>query len=331
MGLRRRRALVVAVLAVGLAAPTPTRVNAATDPFALSVDVSGANGAGRITTPGRPCVDGGDGAYWHYDYAAPLAGGTFGNDPGDLRFHLDLHSDKVTAAQPGVPQATSGPTAFLLGSESHASIVTPRGTVKVRLQAGNCAQPTLAFDGTTASGTGTWVLGPTAGAYRGATASGALTFNLVKADVAPGADNAFRLQLQGAIDVLKPSLKVEVLGTYWGFLGVDYALRRVTVIYRITNTGPGDAFGVKLTSAASTTNGVTGLGPVPQKLGDLLTGESETVRARYQFGLTQPCSAVILSCSFSTTLGVLMPDALDRPTTLTATTAAKAPTLPPPL
>ena len=75
---------------------------------------------------------------------------------------------------------------------------------------------------------------------------------------------------------------------------------------------------------------MTGLGPVPQKLGDLLSGESETARARFQFGLLQPCQLVILNCEFQTTLGVLMPDALDRPATLLATTSTKAPALPPP-
>jgi hypothetical protein len=172
-------------------------------------------------------------------------------------------------------------------------------------------------------------MGATAGAYRDATGNG--TFKLDQADVAPGADNPFRIQLNGSINILTPSLKVEVVGTYWGFLGLDYALRKVTVIYKITNTGPGDAFGVYLTSATSPTPGITSLGPVPQKLGDLLAGESVTARTRYKLELLKPCDVVILNCKFTVTLGVNMPDALDRPATYTGSANTQAPTLPPPL
>ena len=239
----------------------------------------------------------------------------------------------------------AGPSAFLLGEESHASLINKRGTIKVRLKSGDCTNPSLAFDGTKASGTGTWSMGATAGAYREATGSGG--FTLTDANVAPGADNPGRLALTGAINIHKPSLKVEVVGTYWGFMGLDYALRRVTVIYKITNTGPGDAFGVMLKTATTPTKGATALGPVPQKLGDLLAGESETARIRYSLTVLQaqaivgtttvinaslePCQLVIFNCKFRSVLGVEMPDALDRPTTYTGTVDATAPALPPPL
>lgn len=335
----RRSLLPALVLAATLPLSLQGPAALADTPSPIDVSVTGANGSGRINTPGRPCGfvsgdgevgPGGDGAAWHYDYSAPLAGGSFGLAPSDLRFHLDLHSGQLTHAQPGVPANVRADNAFLLGKESHATVVTQRGTVKLRLASGTCQTPTLRFDGTTVTGAGSWSLGDATGAYRGATSTGG-SFTLGATDVAPGADNRFDLRLVGGIEVLKPKLKVEVLGTYWGFLGVDYALRRVTVIYKVTNVGDGDSYGVQLTKASTSTAGAGAIGPVPQKLGDLLAGESETVRVAYQLGLLQPCTLVILGCKLSTTLEVLMPDALDRPATLSATTATKAPTLPPPL
>jgi hypothetical protein len=337
-GVARRRAYVRSV-AIGLVlilclAVVATAVRAA--PYSISIAATGSNGVGRITTPGRPCAEGGDGASWHYDYGSPLAPGKFSGLPGELRFHLDLHSeDGSTRVDPRAPRVSP---AFLQGEESHASLVNRRGTVKLRLSAGDCAKPPLQFDGTTTSGSGTWRVGSSSGAYRNATGNG--TFTLT-ADVAPGADNPFDLQLAGSIDVLLPSLKVDVVQTYWGFLGADYLIRKVTVVYRITNTGPGDAFGVRLVSSSSSTPGVTALGPVPQNLGDLLgdpdgagpaSGDSEIIRVRYQLGLLQPCNLVLLGCTFDTTLGVEMPDALDRPATYTHTnTGVRAPDFPPPL
>jgi hypothetical protein len=88
-----------------------------------------------------------------------------------------------------------------------------------------------------------------------------------------------------------------------------------------------------LTSATSPTNGVTTVGIVPQNLPDLQSGQSVTVTVRYQFGLLAPCALVILGCEFDTTLGVSMPDALDKADSPppTATVHVRAPDLPPPL
>lgn len=338
----RRRALVRAV-AVGLVllmclAVLATAVRAA--PYGISIDASGANGSGRINTPGRPCAEGGDGASWHYDYESPLTAGTFSALAGELRFHLDLHSEDGSTRTPPLdkPAPPAVSPAFLQGEESHTSLINDRGTVKLRLTSGTCQAPALTFDGSSASGSGAWHVGGSTGSYRNATGSG--TFRLV-AGVAPGADNPFSLVLDGSLDILAPSLKVEVVETYWGFLGADYLVRKVTVVYRITNTGPGDAFGARVVKVTSPTNGVTVLGPVPQALGDLLgdpdgagplTGDSEIVRIRYQFGLLKPCALVILGCVFDTKLEVSMPDALDRPATYSQTTVGvRAPDFPPPL
>jgi hypothetical protein len=298
----------------------------------LNISVSGTDGVGRITTPGRPCDEGGDGAHWHYDYGSQMDRGVFSSLASELRLHLDLHSeDDATRIDPGAdpPFEDTGAGAFLQGEESHASLINDRGTIKLRLSSGDCDEPTLDFDGTTASGAGDWVVDRGVGSYRGATGSG--EFTLPEVSVAPGADNPFELVLDGDFEILLPGLEVEVVQTYWGFLGADYLLRQPTVVFRISNVGPGDSFHSKLVDVTTPTSGVKVLGPKTAFLGDLHEGDSELVSVKFQLGLLQPCALVILGCEFDATLHVSMPDALDRPDTQTDTAHARAPDLPPPL
>jgi hypothetical protein len=304
----------------------PASGTGAQPPQAINISISGPSGNGVFEKPGRLCsenADGEGGAYWHYNYGAPLNPGAFGAIPGELRYNLDLHSEPA-----GAPIASYN-RAFLQGTDSKAALQNERGVMRLALSAGSCTNKTLNFDGTTVSGGGTWAVEGADGSYRQATGSG--TFTIGNTSVAPGADNPFALTLNGVVDVLDPALQVEWVQSYWGFLGADYALRQVTVIYKITNIGEGDAYGVKLSHVSSPTNGVTVKGPVPQKLGDLAAGESEEVRVRYALGLLQPCTAVILNCQFQTRLGVTMPDALDAPVELFQTVHVKAPNLPPPI
>jgi hypothetical protein len=189
----------------------------------------------------------------------------------------------------------------------------------------------LAFDGTTASGAGTFALDPvgTTGAYRSAAGSGSFTLSL---SVAPGADNPWRLTTTGTITVLQPALKVEAVSTSWGSLGVDYATRRVSVTYRVTNTGPGDAFAATVNATSSPTGGVTPLGPTPVTIGDLPAGQATTFTVRYQLGLLSPCALVILGCRFTTKVTATLPDALDKGTPVTSPNIpVRAPDFPPPL
>ena len=327
----RVRAAVLVALVVGTGAtgqPFAAGGLPPVPPVPLDVDVSGANGAGHIETPGRTCAEGGQGAYWNYDYSAALAAGAFSQQPGDLRLHVALHSDQVRFPGSLSPTPAGPPRAFLQGDDSHASLANSRGTVKLRLRSGTCDEPSLSFDGISSAGTGTWEIASGQGSYREATGSG--TFALTAA-VAPGADNPFTLALDGQINVLQPALQVEVIETYWGSLGTDYLTRRVTVAYRITNTGPGDAFGGKVLKITSSTPGVAPLGGTNLRLGDLQPGESEVVQVRFQLGLLGPCQLVILGCNFSTTTEVDWSDALDVVRHPSMTTPAKAPTLPPPL
>lgn len=358
-GMRHRggaAALLVVALAAAAAGPR-VAASAQSDglgsPRPFSTAFSGDHGTGRID-PGDACAEGGDGGSWHYDYEAALPAGIVTGDdnplPGSLRLHVDLHSeDLVVRATPGEP---SPGAAWLEGTESTATFANQRGTLTMPLTSapdaagGGCdTARTLQFDGTTATGGDLrWRIAAATGSYRDASGTGSAT---LEAAVAPGADNAFSLSMEGDVAVLQPSLELDVLDTYWAFLGAHYLKRRVTAVYRVTNAGPGDAFGVRLTAASSPTAGVkligpipfdtstTSLGPVPQHLGDLPAGASEIVRLRWQLPVPSgdpPCGLVILGCEFDTTLTFDLPDALDVvEAPRNATVVVRAPDFPPPV
>lgn len=300
----------------------------------LTVTLSGSNGVGRIVSPARACSDGGTGNYRHYGISAPLPAGVLSQLTGTLDGSLDVHHD---GQEPPVGPVQGG--AFLLGTQTHATLSNYRGAVQLVLQGGQCTSPTapLSFsaDGHQINAgpfTGTFAVSTdpstTNGSYTGATGSGTYTLS---AGIAPGADNPWSLALNGTISIREPALTVTVLNTFWGNLGLDYVTRTVSVTYQVTNSGSGDAFATSLVSTSSPTNGVTPLGPKPQVLGDLAAGQSAQVTVRYQFGLLAPCALVILNCKFSSVVNVLLPDALDVAATRTATLPISAPVLPPPL
>jgi hypothetical protein len=299
------------------------------------IGLSASDGTGRIQSPGRSCSDGGDGnhgtgAYWHYDYSSDVAKGVFSQIPTKARVHVDLHSNRDKFPNTGgVYPTTANPNGFLQGSESHASLLNERGAVKLRLTSGSCAAPSLNFNGENFSGAGDWVVDRGSGSYRDITGLG--TFTVANGEVNPGADNALAVTLNGTFVLPDPSLQVQVVRTFWGGLGTDYLTRRVSVQYRITNTGPGDAFGARLVGATSPTPGVTPMGPVPQGLFDMPEDDTRLVTVRYQLGALKPCALIILNCPFNSTLTVEMPDALDVMHVYSQTVAAKAPNLPPPL
>jgi hypothetical protein len=316
--------LLAVLLAATAAAPA---AGAASYPVAISVEA--INGTGRSVTPGRACEDGGAGAYWHYEYGGVVPAGRFGAQPAEALVHLDLHSNLQRFPNVDGPyDPGSDPRAFLQGVESHASLLNERGSVKVRLASGTCGAPTLSFDGSDAGGAGTWEVVSGTGSYREIAGSG--TFSL-EAEVNPGADNRLALDLDGELVIDEPSLQVEVVQTYWGSLGTDYLSRRVSVVYRITNQGPGDSYGASITGLTNPTPGVSPLTGTPIPLGDLAAGESRQLTVRHQLGLLEPCALVILGCRFQTQFTVDLPDALDAPHLHTATVPARAPDLPPPL
>jgi hypothetical protein len=301
------------------------------EPYPIDVQMVAGNGEGRIEAPGRACADGGDGAYWHYDYGADLAAGKFSQLLGQVRTHLDLHSDTSRFPNSSPTPPGPDPRGFLLEKESHASFLNVRGAAKLRLNSGSCATPSLNFNGSNASGGGAWSIPANggSGAYRNIIGSG--TFTLTNAEVNPGADNALSLRLLGTVQVLQPTLRVEVVRAYWGGLGTDYLTRRVTVVYKITNDGPGDAFGAVFAATSSPSAGVTPVGFQPKNIGDLPVGDTATIQARYQLGLLAPCALIILNCPFNATVGIHWTDALDVATPQSRTVSTKAPNFPPPL
>jgi hypothetical protein len=298
----------------------------AAGPQPLAVTLSGTNGVGTITSDALSCAAGGQGKYRHYTVEAPLPAGVLSHLTGQARASLDVHHDGV---EPPVGPVTTN--AFLLGNESHLTLSNQRGTVQLRLSSGSCASPTLPFDGTTVGpATGTWTIDPTSstGSYRQASGTG--TFSL-KAAVGPGADNPWSIGINGNVTVLAPGLTATVVSTFWGNLGLDYALRNVSVTYQITNSGTGDAFATTLLSTTSPTTGIKPLGPTPQAIGDIAAGQSQQVTVVYHINNFGPCAFVILNCHFTTKISVSMPDALDVNSTQTATNTVVAPNLPPPL
>lgn len=305
-----------ALAAAGLDGAEPARA-ATTN---ITLDLSGANGVGSMSTAAVSCADGGTGSSWHTDYQALTGVHSWTADA-----HLDVHSDGA-----GSPQtAYSG--AFMPDGGSRLSLANDRGTIELGLSSiqNSCAKAALGFDGKTVNGDGSWSVISADGAYR--SAGGAGSFSILDAGVAPGAVNPFHMTLSGSLSVLDPSLSVTVARAFWGQLGLDYVLRVLSVTYQITNAGPGDAFAPVLTAASSPTPGVTLIGPVPQSLDDLASGASTLVTVRYQLGVTAPCQAVILNCKFSTVVGVTMPDALDIPHAFSAPLPVTGPDLPPPL
>jgi hypothetical protein len=329
------RAIALIVSITALIAVVPSLPVRAADPVDVSINATDSEGAGRITTPGTPCAAGGSGSHWHYDYRSALLPKSFGTLAGEVLVHLDVHSeDDGPRIDPGFAYDGFGKGAFLQGEESHATLASERGLVKLRLSSGDCEHTSLDFDGSTVKtratedGLGSWRVADGAGSFRDATGNG--TFSL-RADVTPGADNGLQLDLDGQIEILLPGLNAEVVGVYWGGLGTDYLRRQPTVVFSITNPGPGDAYGARLFGVTSPTPGVRTVKFKPQHLGDLLEGESELVEVKFKLGLLEPCEQVLLGCEFDATLDVETPDAIGRPRMQQTTVHVRAPDFPPPL
>lgn len=324
-----------------------------------TIGVHAVRDNGRIRVEESLPCDGTDGVagYWHLQGEDALPAGVLTAPtnplPGDLRLFADLHSPFHTIRVSPEPVAAPGPTAdsaYLQPEASRVALSNARGTVKLALTSGSCSRSglTFDFDGSRAVGTGAWTLASATGSYAGATAGG--TFGL-DASVLPGADNPWTLDLAGSIKVLQPQLNAEVVRTYWGQDGIDYLQRQVGAVYRITNVGHGDSFGTQLTAASSPSPGAslirilingknllidgnTPLTAFPRSLGDLASGESIEITIVWQLPVpsnTSVCKLVILGCQIDTKLTMSAPDALDLPTTHSATLKVKAPDLPPPL
>lgn len=283
-----RRAVVVLIALLAWLVPVAAPAGAAgrvPDPLS----VSGSSGAGVVTSspgcPSGPLTD-----TRQLTGSTPLTAGVFSSLASQLSVNLPFRVGATAAALPN--------------GEGQVALSNARGTLTLALTSGDCNTPTLTSNGTTVSGSGTWSVVPDtapANAYRGASGSGSFTLT---AGVTPGTGRAWSLSLTGNVTVLQPQLAV-TQRAFWGGIG-NYFARTLSVEYRIRNTGPGDAFGVKLVDALPTSSGVTRLGPVPQTVGAIPAGGSAPVVVRYRV-----CSIAVLGCRFTANTQTFLTDALD--------------------
>lgn len=308
-----------------VAAPVVAASAASTVDHDLVLVTGGPRGEGHRMLTGLACENGGDGSYVHYGYDAELPAGVFGALPAGLRLALDVHTDAdLTQA----PPASGGPSAWLQGTETTATVGNPRGTLVLRLQdGGGCNQATATLAGDRASTSGTWSVAQGTGAYRDATGEGVFS---VEAGIGPGTDNPWQLDATGRVRILAPSLDASAARTFWGRGGLDYLDRVVTAVFELRNDGPGDAYGVQLTSASSPDSGVTRIGGgLPSRSVDLAAGETYRVAVRYRLGLVGPCALVLVGCEFDVDAELVGSDALDGPVQAHRTVHVRAPDVPP--
>jgi hypothetical protein len=278
----------------------------------VSLTVGGGDGSGDSLADGLPCP--GKTApvtYWHMGYETDLPTG-FGPAPAALRLHMAARSDT-----PG--------GAWLEGTESTATLANPRGSVVLRLtDGGACGNPTATLTNDTVATSGTWALATGTGPFANGTGAGTFTLS---GGVAPGAANPWTLHLGGTIDVPRPNLAVSVVQTYWGALGLDYLTGTVSVVYQVTNAGPGAAYGVRVTGLTSPTAGASFADSPPGAAWDLAPGQSAQFTERWHLGPLQPC-ALALNCAFTTVISGIDGDALDAALTFASTVQPVSPSLP---
>ncbi|MFE4261338.1 hypothetical protein [Streptomyces sp. NPDC056883] len=284
----RRVAVVVIALVAGLALAAGPAPAAGLAPTPLSISASNANGTVASLAP--DCTSGPLTETRRITGSQAVPAGLFSSLPSQLAFDLPVN---LSAAQ-----------AALRGNDGRVTLTNARGTLTLALSAGSCAAPTLAHAGPAISGAGTWtvVADSTPGnSYRQTTGSG--TFNL-NMDLSVGTGRPWALNLLGSADPLQPTIAL----THRAFWGGPFAYlsRTLSVEYRIRNTGPGDAFGVVLNDAATSSPGVTRIGPVPQAVGSVPAGSERSVVVRYRV-----CGIASIGCRFTADVQLTVADALD--------------------
>jgi hypothetical protein len=248
-----------AMLAAVLVAAVPGIAHATP----VSATLSGANGEGTFNDT-LDCLEAGDGDSFRYTWQdQPATGGLLaGTWNGSFEVHQGLFGAFVPEGD--------GRIAITLGGAGGRSGTAGFDTTA----AGSCADAGLALT-TQPDGdpqvTGSLPIAATGGtgALRGLTGTGTLSFAL---ELGPGADNAANLQLAGDFDVAAPTLTVGA--TQARYLNLtEWLARRVRLYVTVANTGPGDAFGVRLTGVTGGTGRFSGLPAGPQ---DIPAGQSRT-------------------------------------------------------
>lgn len=179
-----------------------------------------------------------------------------------------------------------------------------RGTLPARLESGSCDAPGLSLGPGAASGAGVWAVDGDAatGAFRQATGTGTFTLS---ATTQSGGANAWSLSVSGGVSVLQPSLSASLLSSSWAHQPGDPPGRIATVVYRLTNTGPGDGFAGAFDAPGSPT-GFGLLSVTPASFGALPAGGVADVTVRWSV----PTGAVR---EFDTAVHLRYTDALDQP------------------
>ncbi|MER5763079.1 hypothetical protein [Streptomyces sp. NPDC002082] len=284
----RRAAVVLIALLAGLVVMAPPAGAQGLAPYPLNVIVGSASGA---VTSGPGCSSGPLTETRRLTGSTSLSAGFFSGLPSQLGIDL--------------PFRVGGTQAALDAADARVTLTNARGTLTLALQSGSCAAPGLSYNGTAVFGSGTWTVVPdatTTNAYRGAMGSG--TFSIPAANVTVGTGKPWQLALSGSVTVLQPQLAV-THRTFWGG-PFNYLSRTLSVEYRIRNNGPGDAFGVVLNDAATSSPGVTRIGPVPQAVGSVPAGSERSVVVRYRV-----CGIASIGCRFTADVQLTVADALD--------------------
>ncbi|WP_129593289.1 hypothetical protein [Streptomyces sp. C] len=283
----RRTAAVVMALLAGAAVATAPAGAAGRVPDPLNVSASSAAG---VVTSAPACSPG------------PLTDGRLLT--GSASLNPGVFSSLASQLGVSLPFRVGATQAALPEDDARVALSNARGTLTLALKSGTCSSPTLSYDGTTVTGSGTWTVVPDsapANAYRGASGTGSFG---VAADVTTGSGKPWSLSLTGSVSLLQPQVAV-TRRAYWGGLG-NYLSRTLSVEYRIRNTGPGDAFNVKLLDAPPTSPGITRLGPVPQTVGSIRSGATASVVVRYRV-----CGIAVVGCRFTADTQTSLTDALD--------------------
>ncbi|MEJ7784819.1 MAG: hypothetical protein WKF96_08450 [Solirubrobacteraceae bacterium] len=259
--MRRVLCAVIAASCSVLVLPSPAHASSA------AAFLTGGNGEGSFVDT-LDCAEGGDGDSFRYAWQDQPSGPASGLFAGTWNGSFEVH------------EAGRGPAAFVPRGDGRLSITLAaggerRGTGGLDTTAdGSCADAPLTL-GTQPDGdpevTGTLPVTATGGtgALRGLTGTGAIAFTL---ELGPGADNLARIDLTGNLDVAAPTLAVGTTQARYLNLS-EYFAKRVRLAVEVRNTGPGDAYGARLTSVSGATGRFGGL---PTSAQTIPAGQSRT-------------------------------------------------------